>query len=154
MLSLYEPKYDDLWFRQMMLADEETMSYNNAWGGTISFPKEKWRDWYDYWIINYDNKRYYRYLKDEDNQFIGEIAYHFDEDIQGCIANVIIYAPYRRKGYGKKALHLLCDEAKNNGITTLYDDIAIDNPAIILFLDNGFIEEYRTKEKVILKKEL
>lgn len=154
MLSLYEPKYDDLWFRQMMLTDEETMSYNNAWGGTISFPKEKWRNWYDYWIINHDNKRYYRYLKGEDDQFIGEIAYHLDEEIQGHIANVIIYAPYRKKGYGKKALHLLCDAAKNNGITTLYDDIAIDNPAIKLFLDNGFIEEYRTNDITLLKKEL
>ena len=154
MISLYEPKYDELWFRKMILADEETMSYNNAWGGTISFPKEKWRDWYDYWIINHDNKRYYRYLKDEDNQFIGETAYHFDEGIQGYIANVIIYTPYRRKGYGKQALNLLCDAAKSNGINTLYDDIAIDNPAIKLFLDNGFIEEYKTKEKIILKKEL
>ncbi len=35
MLTLYEPKYEDLWFRKMMLADEDTMSYNHAWGGTI-----------------------------------------------------------------------------------------------------------------------
>ncbi len=28
MLTLYEPNYEDLWFRQMMLADEDTMSYN------------------------------------------------------------------------------------------------------------------------------
>lgn len=41
MLSLYEPKYDDLYFRQMILADKETMSYNNTWGGTISFPEKK-----------------------------------------------------------------------------------------------------------------
>ena len=154
MIFIYTPKYDDLWFRQTMLADENTMSYNNAWGGTISFPQEKWKDWYDYWIINPSDERYYRYLKNEDGQFVGEIAYHFDEEIQGYIANVIIYAPYRKKGYGKQALNLLCDEAKNNGINTLYDDIAIDNPAIKLFLDNGFIEVFKTKDKVILKKEL
>ena len=29
-LALYEPKYEDLWFRQMMLADEDTMSYHRA----------------------------------------------------------------------------------------------------------------------------
>ena len=34
MLALYEPKYEGLWFRQMMLADEDTMSYHRAWGGT------------------------------------------------------------------------------------------------------------------------
>ena len=42
MLTLYEPRYEDLWFRQMMLADEETMAYNRAWGGTIPWPEEKW----------------------------------------------------------------------------------------------------------------
>ena len=49
---------------------------------------------------------------------------------------------------------LLCSIAKNNGISVLYDDIAIDNPAIALFLKHGFVEEYRTEETIILKKEL
>ncbi|MBR2066820.1 MAG: GNAT family N-acetyltransferase, partial [Solobacterium sp.] len=138
----------------MILNDEETMSYNHAWGGTISFPKEKWSDWYNSWIIMHNNERYYRYLKNEDEQFVGEIAYHFDKEIKGYIANVIIYSPYRRKGYGDEALKLLCTVANKNGIDAIYDDIAIDNPAIQLFLDNGFIEIYRTKEKAILKKVL
>ncbi len=41
MLALYEPKYEGLWFRQMMLADEDTMSYHRAWGGTIPWPEDK-----------------------------------------------------------------------------------------------------------------
>ncbi len=40
MIKLYSPKLDDLWFRQMFMADDETMSYNHNWGGTISFPDE------------------------------------------------------------------------------------------------------------------
>lgn len=32
----------DLWFRQMFMADEETMSYNHNWGGAIPFPEEEW----------------------------------------------------------------------------------------------------------------
>ena len=154
MLTLYKPTYEDLWFRQMMLADEETMSYNHAWGGTIPWPEDQWKDWYDAWITNPDNKRYYRYLKNDDGQFVGEIAYHYDADIQQEIANVIIYSKYRRKGYGGEALELLCSAAKNNGITVLNDDIAIDNPAIKLFLKHGFTEEYRTKEIIYLKKVL
>ena len=61
MLTLYEPKYEDLWFRQMMLADEDTMSYNHAWGGTIPWPEDKWSGWYDYWIACHEGKRYYFY---------------------------------------------------------------------------------------------
>ena len=49
---------------------------------------------------------------------------------------------------------MLVDIAKKNGITTLYDDIALDNPAITLFLKEGFEEEYRTEEIILLKKQL
>ena len=108
----------------------------------------------NYWIACHEDKRYYRYLKNEDGQFVGEIAYHYDAETQYEIADVIIYSKYRRKGYGSEALDLLCWVVKNNGISVLYDDIAIDNHAITLFLKHGFVEEYRTKEKIILKKEL
>ena len=47
-----------------------------------------------------------------------------------------------------------CLAAKENQIPVLYDDIAIGNPAINMFLKEGFVEEYRTAEKIILKKEL
>ena len=154
MLALYEPGPGDLWFRQMMLADEKTMSYNRAWGGTISWPEEEWKAWYDHWIANPGGKRYYRYLKDEGGQFVGEIAYHYDSSIRQMMANVIIYSPYRGKGYGGQALDLLCEAAKSNGVSVLYDNIAIDNPAMKLFLGHGFKEEFRTDDAVYLRKEL
>ena len=154
MLLLCEPTYEDLWFRQMLLADEETMSYNHAWGGTIPWPETEWKEWYDHWMIHSEGKRYYRYLKDQDGQYVGEIAYHFDDGVQHALASVIIFSPYRRKGYGAEALELLCAEAKKNGISELYDDLAIDNPAIKLFLKHGFVEEYRTDEIILLRKTL
>lgn len=70
------------------------------------------------------------------------------------VADVIVYAPYRGKGYGGIGLDLLCSVAKQNGVKILYDDIAIDNLAITMFLKRGFIEEYRTSEIIMLKKEL
>ena len=73
-ITLYKPSLEDLWFRQLMMADPETMSYNHAWGGTIPFPKEEWHDWYDFWIVNHENRRYYRYLKDNSGRFIGPMA--------------------------------------------------------------------------------
>ena len=153
-LELYKPKLEDLWFRQLMLEDEATMSYNHAWGGTIPFPKEDWKEWYDCWAANAENKRFYRYLKDNEDNFIGEVAYHFNNNYQGFVIDVIIYSKYRRRGYGKIALEMLCKAAKENEIDILYDDIAIDNPAISLFLKMGFEEEYRTKEIILLKKSL
>ncbi|MBR2745616.1 MAG: GNAT family N-acetyltransferase [Erysipelotrichaceae bacterium] len=135
------------------MADEETMSYNHAWGGTISFSEEKWQNWYDRWVINHENKRYYRYLKDEKG-FVGEIAYHYDPEYDGYVADVIIFSQFRGRGYGSQGLKLLCEAAKENGIKVLYDDIAIDNTAISLFKKQGFFEVNRTYEKIILKKDL
>ena len=143
---------EDLWFRQLMLGDEDTMAYNHAWGGTIDFPQQYWADWYNYWLANTEGKRYYRYVKNEVGDFVGEIAYHYDDELQGYTANVIVYAKYRKQGYGGQALDALCDAAKQRGIDSLYDDIAIDNSAIKLFIQHGFVEQSRTQDKIILKK--
>ena len=115
MLELYEPHIEDLWFKEKMMDDEQTMAYNHAYGGTIPFPKEKWTNWHQRWIKDHSGKRFYRYIQDND-AFVGEVAYYFDEERQIYIADVVIYAPYRGKGYGRKALQLLCEIAKENGI--------------------------------------
>ena len=153
-LSLIEPKFEDLRFRQAMLEDPATMSYNHAWGGTIPFPEEAWAGWYGHWVSGHEGKRFYRFLRTPDGSFAGEAAYHYDDTRRIWLADVIVYAPHRGKGYGGIALDLLCAAAKENGITCLYDDIAADNPALTLFLRHGFAEEYRTDEIVMLKKEL
>ena len=154
MIRVYKPEYRDLWFRQAMLADEETMSYNHAWGGTISFPEERWKEWYALWVGEPEGDRLYRYVTDEAGTFVGEIAYHMDEELGGCTANVIIFAGYRGSGFGGQALDTLCALAKENGVTRLFDDIAADNPAVGMFLRHGFAECGRTAEKIILVKEL
>ena len=154
MLTLYKPEQKDLWFRQTLLADEETMAYNRAWGGTIPFPEEDWGDWHRRWVSDCADGRFYRYLRDENGAFIGEIAYHFDGESGICLANVIVRAQYRGKGYGGEALELLCAAAKENGIAELWDNIAADNPSVRLFLRHGFTEEYRTDEKIYLKRTL
>ena len=153
MLELYEPHIEDLWFRERMMSDEQTMSYNHAYGGTIPFPQKYWADWHNRWITNHNGKRFYRYIKDN-NTFVGEAAYHFDEEKLAYIVDVIIYAPYRGNGYGRKGLLHLCESAKDNGIKELYDDIAIDNTSVELFLKCGFAEVLRTNEYVLVKKEL
>ena len=154
MLTLYRPRYEDLWFRQAMLADEETMSYNHAWGGTIPFPEEDWRAWYEHWIVDPGDRRFYRYVCGDEGRFVGEAAFHYDEEHGVYTADVIVGAAHRGRGYGGQALELLCSAAKENGVTVLYDNIAADNPAIALFLKHGFAEEYRTEELIWLRKEL
>ena len=153
-LTLYVPTLEDLWFRQRMLEDPETMAYNHAWGGIIPWPRDRWAAWYEYWLIHPEGKRFYRYLRDEDTgDFMGEIAYHRDE--QGlCQANVIVYAAYRGRGYGRRSLRLLCEAARENGCDALYDDMAADNPALGLFLSEGFHPVEERALTRLLRKDL
>ena len=154
-ISLYTPALEDIWFRQLFMADGETMSYNRAWGGTIPFPESEWPAWYDYWIRHPEGERFYRYVTlDRSHVFIGEVAYHHDRQRDLWLADVIIHSRHRGHGYGKQALELLCKAAGENGVRTLHDDIAIDNPAIAMFLHSGFFEEYRTDQIIMLAKVL
>ncbi len=150
MLKLYAPKLEDLWFREKMLSDPATMAYNNAWGGTIAFPKERWNAWFRKWVEPGTDGFLYRYLADEIGEFVGEVAYHVESG--RCMADVIVYAPFRGRGYGEQGLTLLIDAARENGFTEIYDDIAIDNPAISLFKKLGFVEEYRTEKTIMLRR--
>ena len=153
MIELYKPEIKDLWFKQKMLSDEQTMSYNKAYGGTIQFPEECWEKWYERWILNHERKRFYRYIKVND-MFVGEVSYHFDEIKKIYMVDVLIYNPYRYKGYGSEALDKICYIAKENGIYELFDEIDIENSSITMFLKNGFEEITREKEYVQIKRKL
>lgn len=152
MLKVVKPELEDLWFRESMMADIETMSYNDAWGGTIPFPKEDWEEWYTLWVRNSGQERYYRYLKDDANKvFVGEISYHFDKLRNIYICDVIIKAEFRKQGFGTQGIQLLCEAAKANGVEVLYDDIAADNPSAHLFLKNVFSIEFQNDEILMVK---
>ncbi len=153
-LTLVTPKIDDLWFREELMADEETMSYNAKWGGTIPFPKDEWEPWYEAWVRNPGAHRYYRYLMNSENEYVGEIAYHYDKARDIYICDVIILARYRNRGYGTEGIRQLCRAAKENGISVLHDDIAADNPSYQLFLKNGFEIEYQNEDVVMVKRML
>lgn len=86
------------------------------------------------------------------NEFVGEIAYHYDNERNILICSIIVYAKYRGNGYGTQGLQLLCKAAKENGITELYDDISSNNPAVKLFLNNGFEIDHSTNDIITVKK--
>ena len=153
MLELHPPTLEELWFKAQMMGDEATMAYNHAWGGTIPFPEERWAPWHAHWVARPDGQRFYRYLK-ANGAFVGEVAYHLDAAQQIYLADIIIFAPHRGKGYGREGLQLLCEAARANGVSALYDDIAIDNPAISLFLKGGFEEVSRNDASILVKKQL
>lgn len=153
MMKLYKPSLSDLWFRQELLTDPATMEYNHAWGGTIDFPEERWAVWYQKWLGG-DERYFYRYLVNEAGDFVGEAAYHYGEDLRAYLCDVIVMAKFRGNGYGRQGLELLCQTAKENGLTELFDMIAADNPSINLFLSSGFTVVGEDRDSVVVRREL
>ena len=66
-----------------------------------------------------------------------------------------VAAQGRRQGFVKAGIQLLCEHAKNEKIPELYDNIAIDNTGIHLFLQCGFqelIASSREKQQRVASK--
>ena len=86
---------------------------------------------------------------------MGDAAYHYDEELGVWLADVIVLAAFRGRGYGRAGLRLLCAAARENGLKTLCDTIALDNaPALALFQSEGFRETRRTEEYALVELQL
>jgi diamine N-acetyltransferase len=118
-LYLHVPSFEELDYRQKVLAQPDTMSYNRGFElglnnydnetGCIDFKKEYWKDWFQRWVNNIPD-RYYAYIvKSEGNIPIGEAALHYDEEKNAYCTSIIIEAQYRGNGYSEEALQLLVD---------------------------------------------
>ena len=141
-LQLYVPKLDDLWFRQEMMADPATMSYNAHWDvayagyhpdtGCIDFPEDAWADWYDQWI-GQEPEYFYAYIvRCSDGAWLGEVCFHHTPEQDWWDMGIVLYAPYRRKGYAVPALRLMLDRAfRDGGVTRLHNEFELTRPAAL-----------------------
>jgi len=140
MIDLYIPKREDLWFYQKMMSDPETMSYNAGWDvdfygyhrdtGCIDYPDEVLDDWYQQWV-GMEPDRFYAYIRrTTDNAWIGDVNFHYSPEKDWWDMGIVIYAPYRGKGYAVPALKLLLDHAfRGCGIPLLHNDFEISRGA-------------------------
>lgn len=119
-LTLHVPEFSELWYRQQMMRDPDTMSYNAGYDldfdgyhrdtGCIDFPQKRWEAWYGR-FIGREPERFYAYVVREDGTFVGEVVLR-QEGEPGCYEmGVVIEYAHRGKGYGQKALQLLMKTA-------------------------------------------
>lgn len=132
-LELYIPKLEDLWFYQKMMSDSDTMSYNAGWDveydgyhqdtGCIDYPDEVLPSWHKHWVGN-EPERFYAYIRrSSDGAWIGDVNFHYTSEKDWWDMGIVIYAPYRGKGYAVPALRLLLDRAfRICGISKLHND--------------------------------
>ena len=165
-LSLHVPSIREMDYRQKLLADPETMSYNahqpwdadgyDAATGCIDFPIQDWRYWRDVWLWH-EPSRYSAYVRDEETgDFVGEVCYYYDMETDMHGVGVIIEAKHRNRGCGAQALKLIAEKAfRHPEVDSLFMDLPMSREnAVRMALTAGF-EEAFTEEgvcRMVLKK--
>ena len=120
-LALHVPEPGELAFRQKLLSDPATMSYNKGYElgfagyhndtGCIDFPEEVWAAWYARWV-NAGPERFYAYLRQrETGEFLGEVSLHQTEGPGVYEMGIVLHSAQRGKGYSKEGIRLLLDYA-------------------------------------------
>lgn len=119
-ISLHIPAYEEFWYRQKLMEDPATMSYNRGYDldfagydretGCIAFPETEWRASYD-WLIGQEPQRFYAYVMREDGLFLGEVNLHRNGNEPWYEMGIVLEAAHRGRGYGRPALELLLHHA-------------------------------------------
>lgn len=167
-LSLHIPKFEELWYREKIMNDPETMSYNSGYDldfegyhkdtGCIDFPENEWREWYDY-FIGQEPERFYAYIvRDADGKFLGEVNVHKSQSEPWHEMGIVLEAKYRGKGYAVEALELLLQHAFDEmGVLAVHNDFEdVRDAAVKTHLSAGFKEYKRENgllELLITKEE-
>ncbi len=120
-LCLHLPTVDEMWFRQVMEADPVTMAYNAGWDvsyfgyhpdtGCIDFPENQWAE-EQARLVGHEPERFYAYVREKGaGAFVGEVNFHRIQGHGWYDMGVLLYAPFRGRGYGRAALELLLERA-------------------------------------------
>ncbi|WMJ23742.1 GNAT family N-acetyltransferase [Paludicola sp. MB14-C6] len=120
-LHLHIPTVQELWYREHILSDADTMSYNKGYqleflgynndSGCISFPKTQWKDWYNWFVCGVPDRFYSYIVRNEDNAFIGDVNIHKSNNDDCYEMGIVIESKYRGMGYANEALKLLLEQA-------------------------------------------
>ena len=132
-LQLYIPRPEDGWFYVKMMSAPETMAYNAPWfppDGCIPGAESEWLDLQASWIGK-EPERFYAFLRrGRDGAFVGDVNYHLNRERGWWDMGIVVYAPERRKGYGRQGLRLLLDRAfVTDGVACLHNDFETSRAA-------------------------
>ncbi len=144
-LRLYLPEYNELFFRERLLSDPETMAFNrfkepspdyHPDTGCIDFPRSAWALWYGFWMEK-EPDNFYAVIADGRTP-VGEVSWYFDGEKYR--AGIILLARHRKKGYCAPALDLLAERAfAQNDLPALSVTLSTANTAAVKgFTNAGF----------------
>ncbi len=167
-IRLHVPALQELWYRERLMSDPATMSYNRGYDlpfegydpqtGCLLFPRTQWSDWYAY-FIGQEPERYYAYIvRETDGAFLGEVNLHKSAIHDWHEMGIALEARYRGMGYSTRALRLLLARAFDViGARAVHNDFENSRAAAarahlsvgfsVLRDADGFIELLMTREQ-------
>ena len=128
----------------------------------VNNPDEALADWYDEWVGK-EPERFYAYIKrSSDGAWIGDVNFHYTPEKDWWDMGIVIYAPFRGKGYAVPALKLMLDHAfRVCGISRIHNDFEVARNEIAarqthrkagfqkLGVKNGVLHMMITKEEYL-----
>lgn len=173
-LYLHIPAYGELWYRQKIMQDPDTMSYNKGYDldfegydkttGCVAFPEQKWADWYA-GFIGQEPRRFYAYIvRKTDDALIGEVNVHRNPNDPWYEMGIVLEVKYRGNGYAAEALRLLLQYAfEKMDADAVHNGFEEErNAAVQAHLnagftkyrqENGIVELLITRDEYFRKKE-
>ncbi|EQK47435.1 acetyltransferase family protein [[Clostridium] bifermentans ATCC 19299] len=141
-LILHVPSFEELKYRQLILSQEDTMSYNKGYNlvienynketGCIDFSRKYWSEWYSKWISERAD-RYYAYIaNNKTGEFVGDVCFYYDPQNDLHLIGIVIESKHRSKGYCSKGLLKLAETAFNDfNVKVLRNVIPLDRKSAI-----------------------
>lgn len=105
---LKKPKVEELYLTEELLLCEKTMEFNKKWGGTISFSKDKWKEFSELYLYK-NSKNIYFHIFNLDHVFVGEVSSRYIEDMDAYSLNIKILYRFRGNSHAFDTLELFFD---------------------------------------------
>ena len=111
-------------------------------------------------VVGQEPERFYAYIKrSADGAWIGDVNFHYNPAKDWWDMGIVLYAPYRGKGYAVPALKLMLEHAfRDCGISRIHNDFEVARNEISawethrragfreLGVEDGFLQMMITKE--------
>lgn len=141
-LILHVPSFEELKYRQLILSQEDTMSYNKGYNlgienynnetGCIDFSRKYWSEWYSKWISERVNRYYAYILNCKTDEFVGDVCFYYDPSNDLHRIGIVIESKHRYRGYCTKGLLKLAATAFNDfDVRVLRNVIPLDRKSAI-----------------------
>lgn len=172
-LHLHIPSCGELRYRQKIMQDPDTMSYNKGYDlnfegydkttGCIAFPEREWAGWHA-GFIGREPRCFYAYIvREADGEFIGEVNVHRNTDAGWYEMGIVLEAKYRGKGYAVDALRLLLQHAfEEMDADAVHNEFEVERSAAVKThlsagftkhrQENGVVEVLITREQYFRQK--